>query len=136
MTRNSDKAHGEERAAADDGFLREELSFLRDADPAPQMSDELLMRVLGDAAALAPEIAPVAAPVASVTDAPRQGLWDALSTIWRPASAAAVAAALGLWLGWADPVGVGVYAEAFLMTETAALESAEADTASLYEMEL
>ncbi|MGB0852788.1 MAG: hypothetical protein ACPGVA_02715 [Pikeienuella sp.] len=115
--------------------LEADLAHLGRADPVPEPSDALLARVLADAAnhmpvAVAPER--MARPKAQR----RFDFGAAIAGFWQPVSAGLAAAALGVWLGWADPVGVNAYADILLASDSIEASDTVLDAFSLFDMEL
>lgn len=124
---------GEENA-----MLDADLALLSQSDPAPEISGALMARILGDAADAAPRPGAAAPSSARRPASPKPGFWSSLGGFWQPVSAGFAAAALGVWIGWADPAGVTAYANPF---ETATFASDIAiddldEYASLLDMEL
>jgi len=91
--------------------------FFAAARGAPEPSEDLMARVLADAAALQPE-ARGFAPV----DVPQPGLWASVMEMiggWPALSGVAAAGVAGLWLGVAPPASIEDFAAGVLGTGTA-----------------
>lgn len=115
--------------------LDADLALLAQSDPAPDVSAALLTRVLGDAADMVRRPAPVTA-AAPARPSPRKfGFGASFGRFWQPLSAGFAAAALGVWLGWADPIGVSAYANPFETTYDTEADQLD-EIASLLDMEL
>lgn len=122
--------------AAEAAALDADLALLMRDDPAPDLSAALSARILADAA----EIAPRALPERSeVNQEKGRGFGAALLSFWQPMSAGLAAAALGVWLGWSDPVGVSLYAQSMITAELAdpgGLDGEVMEPADLLDLEL
>lgn len=99
------------------------------ARPVP--SDDLMARVLADAYAAQP----VAVPAASAPPA-RRGLWDMLTDVFGGVGGLAglgTAAVAGVWLGYADPVGLDWLTGTLLPALSDEVQLLQADTLFLGE---
>lgn len=103
----------------------------------PQVSDDLMARVLADAYAAQPVTAKEArAPLAVPVPVPRRDLWAALAGAFGGSGALAglgTAAVAGVWLGYADPPGLDWLTGTLVPSLSDEVQLLQADTLFLTE---
>lgn len=112
--------------------LDADFALLMRDDPAPALSAVLSGRILADAA----DAVPVVEYAVGRPSNPKPGFGAAFRRFWQPLSAGLAAAALGVWLGWADPAGVTLYAGSFMTADLADFDSEFTEPADHFDLEL
>lgn len=119
---------------AEAAMLDADLALLMSADVAPELSAALSANILADAAS----VSQAARNQQVKPDAPRteRSFMASLAALWRPMSAGLAAAALGVWIGWADPAGMSLYADPLIVSDLSDPGGEVIEPADLFDLEL